>query len=90
MAARLADLGHHVLLIEAGDDQGAQGNVNVSVPGYQAVVTQDPKIKWDIYVNHYQDLQRAEQDPKFVYTQPDGQQYVGLNPPAGSQPEGIL
>lgn len=88
LAARLAELGHQVLLIEAGDDQGS--NINTTVPGYQAVVTQDPKIKWDMYVNHYQDLQRAERDPKFVYDLRNGTEYVGLNPPAGATPKGIL
>lgn len=78
------------MLIEAGDDQGAAGNVNVSVPGYQAVVTQDPAIKWDIYVNHYQNLSQAVRDPKYVYDLPDGTEYVGLVPPAGAVPKGIL
>lgn len=88
LASRLAQNGHSVLLIEAGDDQA--GNANISVPGYQAAVTQDPKIRWDIFVNHYQDLQRAEQDPKYVYDLSNGTQYVGLNPPPGARPKGIL
>lgn len=79
-----------MLLIEAGDDQGAAGNVNVSVPGYQGVVSQDPAIKWDMYVNHYQDLSRAVRDPKYVYGLPDGTIYTGLVPPAGATPKGIL
>lgn len=90
VASRLAANGHSVLLIEAGDDQGAGQNNNYSVPGYQAAVTQDPKLRWDMWVSHYQDLSRAEQDPKFTYTRPDGSLYVGLNPPAGSTPKGIL
>lgn len=88
LASRLAENGYSVLLIEAGDDQG--GNANISVPGYQAAVTQDPKLRWDIYVNHYQDQTRAQRDPKYVYDLPDGSQYVGLSPPAGAQPKGIL
>lgn len=88
LASRLAANGYSVLLIEAGDDQG--GNANISVPGYQAAVTQDPKLRWDIYVNHYQDQARAQRDPKYVYNLPNGTQYVGLNPPAGAQPKGIL
>lgn len=52
LASRLARAGQSVLLIESGDDQGT--NYNYSVPGYQAAVTQDPQIAWDIYVcsNH--------------------------------------
>ncbi|CAK1364015.1 Oxygen-dependent choline dehydrogenase [Cercospora beticola] len=64
LASRLARAGQSVLLIESGDDQGA--NYNYSVPGYQAAVTQDPKIAWDIYVNHYQDQTRARRDSKYV------------------------
>lgn len=88
LACRLARAGHSTLLIEAGDDQGE--TFNYTVPGYQAVVTQDPEIRWDVYVNHYQDLARAQQDPKFVYRRRNGQTYTGLNPPAGAEPLGIL
>jgi choline dehydrogenase len=41
LACRLAMAGHKTLLIEAGNDQN--GNINITVPGYQAVVTNDPK-----------------------------------------------
>lgn len=91
LACRLARNGHKVLLIEAGDDQG--GNVNVSVPGYQAVVTQDPKLRWDMFVNHYQDQNRAMQDPKYTWQTGGPYDYhVGVDgpPPAGAKPLGIL
>ncbi|KAF2717987.1 GMC oxidoreductase [Polychaeton citri CBS 116435] len=90
LASRLARAGHSTLLIEAGDDQGGNINLNTSIPGFQAVVTQDPKIRWDFFVNHYQDQARAQRDPKYVYQLSNGQQYVGLNPPAGAKPLGIL
>lgn len=89
LACRLARANHTVLLIEAGDDQGVN-NANYSAPGYQAAVTQDPKLRWDMFVSHYPDLARAQQDSKFVYETPAGDEYVGLNPPAGSTPKGIL
>jgi choline dehydrogenase len=41
LACRLAMAGYKTLLIEAGNDQN--GNINITVPGYQAVVTNDPK-----------------------------------------------
>ena len=43
-----------------------------------------------IYVNHYQDLDRAKRDPKFVYGLGNNQEYVGLHPPRGAEPKGIL
>ncbi|KAI9695333.1 MAG: hypothetical protein M1820_008685 [Bogoriella megaspora] len=88
LACRLAKEGHTVLLIEAGNDQA--GNVNVSVPGYQAGVTQDPKLRWDMFVNHYQDQSRAQRDPKYTYEVGPYQYHVGPDPPSGAKPLGIL
>ncbi|KAI3391622.1 hypothetical protein diail_7023 [Diaporthe ilicicola] len=88
LACRLAIAGHKTLLIEAGNDQGV--NVNISVPGYQAVVTQDPKLSWDIFVNHYHDQERAKRDPKYSYQTAPYQYHVGPNPPSGATPLGIL
>jgi choline dehydrogenase len=88
LASRLARAGHSVLLIEAGDDQGT--NTNYTIPAFQAAVSEDPKLRWDFYVNHYQDQTRAQRDPKYVYNLNNGTQYVGLNPPSGAKPLGIL
>lgn len=88
LACRLAMAGHKTLLIEAGNDQA--GNVNISVPGYQAVVTQDPKLRWDIFANHYQDQQRAMRDPKYTWEVAPFDYHVGPNPPEGATPRGIL
>jgi len=88
LACRLAMAGHKTLLIEAGNDQN--GNFNISVPGYQAVVTNDPKLRWDIFVNHYQDQTRAMRDPKFSYEIGPYQYHVGPNPPSDATPLGIL
>lgn len=88
LACRLAMAGHKTLLIEAGNDQGA--NVNISVPGYQGVVTQDPKLRWDMFVNHYQDQERAKRDPKFTYEVGPYEYYLGQDPPSGASPLGIL
>ncbi|KAI0132553.1 hypothetical protein BJ170DRAFT_252915 [Xylariales sp. AK1849] len=88
LACRLAMAGHSTLLIEAGNDQN--GNVNISVPGYQAVVTQDPKLRWDVFVNHYQDQERAARDPKYTYETGPYEYHVGPDPPSEAEPLGIL
>ncbi|OQD76386.1 hypothetical protein PENDEC_c004G05527 [Penicillium decumbens] len=88
LASRLARAGHRTLLIEAGSDQSA--NINTTVPGYQAAVTQDPKLRWDIFVNHYQDQQRAQRDPKYTWETAPFEYHVGPNPPDGATPRGIL
>ena len=88
LAARLAIAGHKTLLIEAGDDQGA--NDNYTVPAYQAKSTEDPEMAWDFFVRHYQDDQQERRDYKLTYTTPDGREYTGLNPPPGSEIKGVL
>ncbi|KAM7221733.1 putative GMC oxidoreductase [Rhypophila decipiens] len=88
LACRLAKAGFNTLLIEAGGD--ANGNLNVSVPGYQAVVTQDPTLRWDIFVNHYKNQTQAKRDPKYVYETGHNEYHVGPNPPPGAKDLGIL
>ena len=88
LACRLAMAGHKTLLIEAGNDQSS--NINTSVPGYQAVVTQDPHLRWDLFVNHYQDQDRAKRDPKYTYELGPYEYSVGPNPPPGATELGIL
>ncbi|KAF3941211.1 hypothetical protein ABW19_dt0203992 [Dactylella cylindrospora] len=88
VAARLAILGHKVLLIEAGDDQGA--NINEQVPAFHGLSTQDDSMRWDYYVNHYSDPVRQAKDTKAVYDLPNGELYTGTQPPAGAVLKGIL
>lgn len=88
LACRLAMAGYKTLLIESGNDQA--GNVNITVPGYQAAVTNDKKLRWDIFVNHYQDQARAQQDPKYTWKTGPYEYHVGPNPPSSATPLGIL
>ncbi|KAF1830697.1 choline dehydrogenase [Decorospora gaudefroyi] len=88
LAARLALAGHKTLLIEAGDDQGA--NVNYTVPAFNARVSEDPNLSWNFFVRHYADESRQALDYKTTYETPDGGEYTGLNPPAGSTMKGTL
>lgn len=50
LACRLAEANFKTLLIEAGNDQG--DNVNTSIPAFQGVVAQDPKVRWDVSPQH--------------------------------------
>ncbi|KAF3935172.1 hypothetical protein ABW20_dc0108082 [Dactylellina cionopaga] len=90
VAARLAILGHKVLLIEAGDDQGA--NINEQVPAFHGLSTQDEAMRWDYYVSHYTDAERQAKDTKAVYDLPGGGIYTGTgaNAPSGATLKGIL
>ncbi|KAF2031207.1 glucose-methanol-choline oxidoreductase-like protein [Setomelanomma holmii] len=88
LAARLALAGHKTLLIEAGDDQGA--NINYTVPAYNARVSEDPNLSWNFFVKHYADEARQARDFKTSYETSDGGLYTGLSPPAGSTMKGTL
>jgi len=52
--------------------------------------TEYAPMKWDYFVNHYQDLSRQEKDSKMTWETTAGDLYVGANPPTGATPLGIL
>lgn len=87
LAARLALAGFSVLLIDAGDDHG-DDNI-VQVPALNALASEYTPIHWQFFVSHYADPTTAQRDSKFTWLQPDGQFFVGPNPPPGSEPLGI-
>lgn len=66
LAANLAKAGFSVLLIEAGGDKES---LNYSVPGFNALATEDQEYRWDYYVRHYTDQAQQERDPKFIPSQ---------------------
>lgn len=88
LAARLAIAGFKVLLIDAGDDQGS--TYQEQVPGLTLQSTEYGPMKWDYFVNHYQDEAQQEQDSKMTWKTPTGDLHVGKGAPAGSTPLGIL
>lgn len=68
VAARLADLGHSVLLLEAGGDckVGATGRMpdDYDVPAFHPYASEDPAISWNFWVEHYADPVQQVRDPK--------------------------
>jgi choline dehydrogenase-like flavoprotein len=76
VAARLAQAGHKVLLLEAGGDPvKLQGNGPVGpdrlsedyqVPTFHTMATENEAMRWDFFVRHYADDQQQERDDKFV------------------------
>ncbi len=78
LAARLAEAGRSVLLLEAGGDplDGLQGGdpvepdgerlpVDYEVPVFHAISSENNAMKWDFFVDHYSDQTRRERDPKY-------------------------
>jgi choline dehydrogenase len=63
VAARLAEAGMTVLVLEAGGDDE---NDNYRVPAFHANATEDPAYAWDTYVAHYDDPEQAGRDSKLV------------------------
>jgi choline dehydrogenase len=88
LAARLAIAGHKVLLIDAGDDQGAA--LEQQVPALNLASTEYEPMRWDYFVNHYSNTTRQKKDSKMSYKTPSGDVYVGLSPPKNSVPLGIV
>jgi len=76
VAARLAEAGHTVLLLEAGGDPlHEQGDGPVSndrlpqdyqVPVFLTMASENTAMKWDFFVRHYANDEQQRRDPKFV------------------------
>jgi len=81
-AARLAEKGHKVLLLEAGGDpknvqgQAATGDevypdenrlpADYDVPVFHAISTENFAMRWEFFVRHYTDQAQQQRDPKYV------------------------
>ncbi|PFH57869.1 hypothetical protein XA68_14463 [Ophiocordyceps unilateralis] len=88
VAARLAEAGHSVLIIEAGID--LTETYEFMTPGLSLKASEYAPMTWEYFVNHYPTLELQRRDTKMTYLTPSGQRYVGLNPPLGSKPLGVL
>lgn len=77
LAARLAEEGMRVLLLEAGGDpRSLQGGVrnmdegenrlpdDYDVPAFHPFATENAALRWDFHVNHYADPKAQARDPK--------------------------
>jgi choline dehydrogenase len=69
LAARLAEAGRTVLLLEAGGDPlqlaGARLPEDYQVPAFHAFASENPALRWDFFVRHYGDDERQKKDSKF-------------------------
>jgi len=66
VAARLAEAGYSVLVLEAGGDPRTPDPANYDVPAFHPFATEDPSFRWDFFVRHYTDDVQQARDPKFV------------------------
>jgi choline dehydrogenase len=63
VAAALARAGFEVLLLEAGSDRGSQ--LLYQVPVFHGLSTEDEAMRWDYFVQHYEDPARQQADSKY-------------------------
>lgn len=95
VAARLAEYGHKVLLLEAGGDpRYLKGGDEVypnaerlpddyDVPVFHAISNENFAMRWEYFVRHYTSEEQSKRDPKFVEDY-DGERVDGvLYPRAG-------
>jgi choline dehydrogenase-like flavoprotein len=66
IAARLAEAGYTVVVLEAGGDGAATHGANYEVPAFHPFATEDPVMRWDFFVRHYGELAQQARDPKFL------------------------
>lgn len=78
LAARLAEAGHRVLLLEAGGDPRDLRGGNpldrsperlpddYDVPAFHGLASENEALAWNFYVKHHDDEAANQRDPKFV------------------------
>jgi choline dehydrogenase-like flavoprotein len=66
VAARLAEEGYSVLVLEAGGDPRSPDAAHYDVPAFHPFATEDAAMRWDFFVRHYGNPTQQQRDPKFV------------------------
>ncbi len=78
VAARLAEAGRRVLLLEAGGDPRLLSGTNddqpginrlpddYDVPAFHGFASENDALRWDFFVRHYADEAMQAKDPKYV------------------------
>ncbi|MGH7029907.1 MAG: GMC family oxidoreductase [Stellaceae bacterium] len=78
VAARLAEAGRRVLLLEAGGDPHRLSGTNdyepginrlpddYDVPAFHGFASENDALRWDFFVRHYADEAMQAKDPKYV------------------------
>jgi choline dehydrogenase-like flavoprotein len=89
VAARLAEEGRTVLVLEAGCDALATGAdrlpCDYEVPAFHGFASENPALKWDFFVRHYADDDVQRQDLNYRKQYVDGKLVDGvLYPRAGT------
>jgi choline dehydrogenase len=87
LACELARAGYSTLLIEAGDDQGDNPTYSDGINFLEAA--NDDATRWDFWVKHSDDPARELKFTHTTYRLPNGELYVGVDPPKDAKHLGI-
>jgi choline dehydrogenase len=70
IAARLAEAGRSVLLLEAGDDplqlRDSRLPEDYQIPAFHPFASENEAIRWDFFVRHYTNDEQQTRDEKFI------------------------
>src|SRR4051812_26962097 len=65
VAARLAEEGYRVLVLEAGGDPRVADADDYDVPAFHPRATENKSIAWNFFVRHYRSDEQQRRDPKY-------------------------
>ena len=92
VAARLAEAGKRVLVLDAGDDPLRATNANSSnrpvdadydVPAFHPFASENPSLQWNFWVRHYTSAEQQERDWRYRRAW-DGEEVDGVLYPRAS------
>jgi choline dehydrogenase-like flavoprotein len=69
VAARLAEAGYSVLVLEAGGDPRLPAPADYDVPAFHPFATENPALRWDFYVRHFANEAQQALDPNYLKEQ---------------------
>jgi choline dehydrogenase len=89
VAARLAEAGHRVAVLEAGSDARTQPGAtrmpaDYDVPAFHALSSENESMRWDFFVRHYSEDAEQALDDKYYATWNDRPADGVLYPRAGT------
>lgn len=61
----------------------------VAIPALNGYASEYNPIRWEYFVDHYENATQADRDSKMTYLTKEGEYYVGLYPPEGAEKLGI-
>lgn len=87
LAVNLAEAGYTVLLLEAG--QNHTSKISQEIPAFFGEAQWDEEQGWWFYTKNYGNETEAAKSSKMVWEKPDGEYWIGVDPPEGSKQLGI-